>query len=99
MIRAGIVGGTGYTGVELLRLLLPHPEVELVAITSRAEAGQRVDEHFPNLRGHCNLSYTAPDPAILGTLDVVFFVDTPWSGHGQRSETAGRGRANHRPGC
>ena len=84
MIRAGIVGGTGYTGVELLRLLLPHPEVELVAITSRAEAGQRVDEHFPNLRGHCNLSYTAPDPAILGTLDVVFFA-TP---HGVAMDSA-----------
>ena len=73
MIHVGIVGGTGYTGVELLRLLLPHPEVEVTVITSRAEAGQRVDEHFPNLRGHCDLCYTTPDPALLDQLDVVFF--------------------------
>ena len=84
MIRAGIVGGTGYTGVELLRLLLPHPEVEVVAITSRAEAGQRVDVHFPNLRGHCDLYYTTPDPALLGELDVVFFA-TP---HGVAMDSA-----------
>lgn len=73
MIRAGIVGGTGYTGVELLRLLLPHPEVEVAVITSRAEAGQRVDAHFPNLRGYGDLCYTPPDLAELDTLDVVFF--------------------------
>lgn len=73
MIRAGIVGGTGYTGVELLRLLLPHPEVELVVITSRAEAGQRVDAHFPNLRGICDLHYTSPSASVLADLDVVFF--------------------------
>ncbi len=73
MIRAGIVGGTGYTGVELLRLLLPHPEVEVLAITSRAEAGQRVDAHFPNLRGVCDLCYSHPDASTWANLDVVFF--------------------------
>ena len=61
MSAAGIVGGTGYTGVELLRLLVSHPEVRLSAITSRAEAGRRVDELFPNLRGHCDLAFTTPD--------------------------------------
>ncbi|MBN2679782.1 N-acetyl-gamma-glutamyl-phosphate reductase [Acidithiobacillus montserratensis] len=84
MIRAGIVGGTGYTGVELLRLLLPHPEVEVQVITSRAEAGERVDAHFPNLRGVCDLSYTAPDPLVLTQLDVVFFA-TP---HGVAMDSA-----------
>ncbi len=73
MIQAAIVGGTGYTGVELLRLLLPHPEVEIVGITSRSEAGTRVDDLFPSLRGHCDLTYTEPDLDRLGKLDLVFF--------------------------
>lgn len=73
MIRVGIVGGTGYTGVELLRLLSAHPQVELAAITSRAEAGRRVDDLFPNLRGHCALEFTPPDLSALGACDVVFY--------------------------
>ena len=52
MVKAGIVGGTGYTGVELLRLLAQHPEVELKAITSRKEAGTPVSAMFPSLRRH-----------------------------------------------
>ncbi len=73
MIRVGIVGGTGYTGVELLRLLAMHPEAEVVAITSRSEAGMRVDELFPSLRGHCDLAFQTPDDSLLGECDVVFF--------------------------
>ncbi|MEP5766164.1 MAG: N-acetyl-gamma-glutamyl-phosphate reductase [Halieaceae bacterium] len=73
MIKVGIVGGTGYTGVELLRLLAAHPGVELCAITSRSEAGRRVDELFPNLRGHCELAFTEPDPAALAACDLVFY--------------------------
>ena len=73
MIKAGIVGGTGYTGVELLRLLAAHDQVELVAITSRSEAGTRVDELFPSLRGVYDLSFTVPDAAVLASCDVVFF--------------------------
>jgi len=73
MIRVGIVGGTGYTGVELLRLLALHPQAEVVTITSRAEAGTRVDQRFPNLRGHCGLSFEEPDPEALAACDVVFF--------------------------
>jgi N-acetyl-gamma-glutamyl-phosphate reductase len=73
VIRVGIVGGTGYTGVELLRLLTAHPQVELAAITSRAEAGRRVDDLFPNLRGHCALEFTPPDLSALGACDVVFY--------------------------
>ena len=73
MIKIGIVGGTGYTGVELLRLLSAHPEVELVSITSRAEAGRRVDDLFPNLRGHCALEFAPPEPAALAACDVVFY--------------------------
>ena len=73
MIRAGIVGGTGYTGVELLRLLVSHPEVELTAITSRAEAGRDVADLFPNLRGHLSLAFTDPESAQLDACDVVFY--------------------------
>lgn len=73
MIKAGIVGGTGYTGVELLRLLAQHPEVELAAITSRKEAGMPVAEMFPSLRGRVGLAFTTPEEAPLKSCDVVFF--------------------------
>jgi len=73
MIKAGIVGGTGYTGVELLRLLAQHPEVQIVAITSRKEAGMKVAEMFPSLRGRVDLAFTTPEEAPLKSCDVVFF--------------------------
>jgi len=73
MIKVGIVGGTGYTGVELLRLLAQHPEVELKAITSRGDAGTPVASMFPNLRGRVGLDFVAPDAARLDTCDLVFF--------------------------
>ena len=73
MIRAGIVGGTGYTGVELLRILVLHPEVEIAAVTSRADAGQRVDKLYPSLRGLCDNVFTQPDVENLAACDVVFF--------------------------
>ena len=73
MIRAGIVGGTGYTGVELLRLLALHPEVELAAITSRSNVGEKVAEMFPNLRGYVDLAFSDPAAADLKSCDVVFF--------------------------
>lgn len=73
MYKVGIVGGTGYTGVELLRLLTPHPEVELSAITSRSEAGRRLDDLYPNLRGHTDLSFVEPTTQALSGCDLVFF--------------------------
>ncbi len=73
MIRVGIVGGTGYTGVELLRLLSGHPGVELVAITSRGDAGTAVADMFPNLRGYVDLKFCTPEEAPLSACDVVFF--------------------------
>jgi len=72
-IRAGIVGGTGYTGIELLRILARHPAVELAVITSRSEEGQPVAAMFPNLRGVVDLAFTAGDVPTLGACDVVFF--------------------------
>lgn len=72
-VKAGIVGGTGYTGVELLRLLAQHPGVELKAITSRKEAGTPVSAMFPSLRGRVELAFTQPGAAMLRGCDVVFF--------------------------
>lgn len=73
MIKVGIVGGTGYTGVELLRLLAAHPQVELTAITSRKEDGMPVADMFPSLRGHVSLVFSSPEKAKLTDCDVVFF--------------------------
>ena len=86
MVKVGIVGGTGYTGVELLRLLAQHPQARVEVITSRSEAGVRVDEMYPNLRGHYpNLAFSVPDVKTLGACDVVFFA-TP---HGVAHALAG----------
>lgn len=73
MIKVGIVGGTGYTGVELLRLLAQHPHVELSAITSRSEAGAPVATMFPSLRGRVGLKFDDPREVELRTCDIVFF--------------------------
>lgn len=73
MIRAGIVGGTGYTGVELLRILVLHTEVEVAVVTSRSDDGVRVDTLYPSLRGSIDVSFTKPDLDSLTTCDVVFF--------------------------
>lgn len=72
-LKVGIVGGTGYTGVELLRLLAVHPNAELSVITSRGEAGLPVADMFPSLRGYVNLGFTDPAQADLNACDVVFF--------------------------
>lgn len=73
MTKVGIVGGTGYTGVELLRLLATHPQVRVEVITSRNEAGMPVSDLYPNLRGHFDLAFTEPDIDKLAACDVVFF--------------------------
>ncbi len=73
MIKVGIVGGTGYTGVELLRLLALHPKVDLRVITSRSDAGMPVSQMFPSLRGYVKLTFTHPDQARLSDCDLVFF--------------------------
>jgi N-acetyl-gamma-glutamyl-phosphate reductase len=85
MIKVGIIGGTGYTGVELLRLLHSHPEAEVVAISSRSLNGKRVDSIFPSLVSLCDLIFTLPDDESLYHCDVVFFA-TP---HGVAMESAG----------
>ncbi len=73
MIRVAIAGASGYTGFELIRLLGPHPEVELTTICSRASEGVRLDEIYPALRGHCDLAFQTPAPEILvANADLVF---------------------------
>ncbi len=73
MITVGIVGGTGYTGVELLRLLLRHPDVQISLLTSRTEAGRRVDDMFPSLRGQTDLEFSDLNIELLKACDMVFF--------------------------
>lgn len=73
MISVGIVGGTGYTGVELLRLLLRHSQVQVRILTSRTEAGKRVADMFPSLRSHTTLEFSDLDLEQLKQCDVVFF--------------------------
>ncbi|GHE21229.1 N-acetyl-gamma-glutamyl-phosphate reductase [Halomonas urumqiensis] len=92
MIKVGIVGGTGYTGVELLRLLAQHPDVEVEAITSRSEAGMGVSEMYPNLRGHYDgLAFSEPDAERLGHCDAVFFATPHGVAHALAGELLERG--------
>ncbi len=72
-IKIGVVGGTGYTGVELLRLLAQHPHAELAAVTSRQDAGTAVAARFPSLRGAVDIAFSAPADAALDKCEVVFF--------------------------
>lgn len=73
MIKVGIVGGTGYTGVELIRLLVQHPGVDIVSITSRGDAGTAVSDMFPSLRRRVGLKFESPETANLKACDLVFF--------------------------
>ena len=92
MVKIGIVGGTGYTGVELLRILASHPEADVRAITSRGEAGTRVVDMFASLRGHYDeLSFTAPDATDLKSCDVVFFATPHGVAMAQARELVGAG--------
>ncbi|MFT7228773.1 MAG: N-acetyl-gamma-glutamyl-phosphate reductase, partial [Methylophilaceae bacterium] len=72
-LKVGIVGGTGYTGVELLRLLAMHSSVDIVAVTSRGEAGLPVADMFPSLRGYVDVAFTDPETVDLTICDLVFF--------------------------
>jgi len=92
MIDVGIVGGTGYTGVELLRLLAQHPEVTVRAITSRKDAGTRVVDMFPSLRRRYDaLSFVEPDKAGLRECNLVFFATPHGVAMAQARELLGAG--------
>jgi N-acetyl-gamma-glutamyl-phosphate reductase len=94
MIKVAIVGGTGYTGVELLRLLEGHPQAEVRAITSRKEAGLAVADMFPSLRGlkrFGGLRYVEARDAQLAKCDVVFFATPHGVAMAQARELTGAG--------
>ena len=91
MITVGIVGGTGYTGVELLRILAQHPEARVRSITSRKDAGTRVAQMFPSLRGHYDLTFSDPKDADLGRCDIVFFATPHGGAMAQAQELLGAG--------
>ena len=84
MVEVGIVGGTGYTGAELLRLLSRHPSARVRLLTSRQEKGKRADALFPQLRGLCDLTFSEPDPEALASCQAVFLA-TP---HGTAMQLA-----------
>lgn len=92
MIKVAIVGGTGYTGVELLRLLALHPQAQVVYITSRSEEGVAVADMYPNLRGHYDgLKFSNPDVQQLAQCDVVFFATPHGVAHGLAAEILAAG--------
>ncbi len=91
MIRAAIIGGTGYTGAELLRLLVCHPMVEIVAVSSRSEAGKSVTELFPNLRGHLDLAFSEPADLFQAKPDLVFFATPHGVAQAMMKEVAAEG--------
>ncbi|MDE0876711.1 MAG: N-acetyl-gamma-glutamyl-phosphate reductase [Porticoccaceae bacterium] len=84
MIKVGVIGGTGYTGAELLRLLTGHPNVEIAAVTSRSNQGELVSDIYPNLRGIVDVPFVTPELNNLSGCDVVFFA-TP---HGVAQSSA-----------
>ena len=76
MISVGIVGGTGYTGIELLRLLANHPNAQVKIITSRTESGMQVREVYPSLHGLIDLKFSEPEIDELSECDLIFFATT-----------------------
>ena len=87
MIKVAIVGGTGYTGVELLRLLALHPHAQVEVITSRSEEGVRVADMYPNLReAYPELAFSVPQVETITACDVVFFATPHGVAHGLADE-------------
>ena len=76
MIKIGIIGGAGYTAGELIRLLIYHPEAEIVFINSQSNAGRKITDVHGGLLGETDLKFT--DQLPLDTIDVLFFC----MGHG-----------------
>src|SRR5256885_1993208 len=91
MVKIGIVGGTGYTGVELLRLLARHPQAQVRAITSRKDSGTRIAQMFPSLRGCYDLAFCDPKDADLRGCDVVFFATPHGVAMAEARELVGAG--------
>ena len=91
-LKVGIVGGTGYTGVELMRLLAVHPQVEISVVTSRGQQGTPVSEIYPNLRGHVDMPFEAPDVEAYRDCDLVFFATPNGTAMHQAAELLDAGK-------
>lgn len=91
MYTIGIIGGSGYTGVELLRLLLPRDDVTVTFVSSRANSGTRLDEVFPSLRGHTDLCFSEPDIERAAACDLIFFATPNGTAMQQAAELVERG--------
>ena len=89
MLKVSIIGGSGYGGGELLRLLLGHPQVEVQQVTSRAHLGEFVYQVHPNLRKRTTLKFC--DPAQVEPVDLLFLALTAW-------ESANANRPLRQPG-
>jgi N-acetyl-gamma-glutamyl-phosphate reductase len=76
VVKAVVIGAAGYTGIELVRLLLAHPDIEIAAVTSAADAGRPVEELYPALAG-CGLTFEVPDVAKLACAADVAFLAVP----------------------
>ena len=85
-IKAGIIGGTGYTGLELVRLLHNHPNAKITHLCSRTNVGKAVAVEFPNLINYVDLDFIAADDNALFECDVIFFA-TP---HGVAMNSVGK---------
>jgi N-acetyl-gamma-glutamyl-phosphate reductase len=77
MVRVAIAGASGYTGFELVRLLSAHPSVQVTMITSRQQKGQRLDDVYPALKRHCDLTFEDPDPKKLASSSDLVFTALP----------------------
>ena len=82
-IKVGVVGATGYTGIELLKWLFSHPNVEVAVVTARQWVGQKIADALPVLRAclpssQKSLSFVTPDDPQLKQVDVVFFATRDW---------------------
>ena len=91
MHTIGIIGGSGYTGVELLRLLLPRSDVQVKSVSSRSNAGTRLDQLFPSLRGSTDLAFSEPDFDALAECDLVFFATPNGTAMQQTAQLLDRG--------
>ena len=72
MVRVGIAGGSGYAGIELIHILLHHPDVEIAWVSSRRYAGPQVAGLYPNLKGFLDLCFSPLEPISISNLDVLF---------------------------
>ncbi|MBE0447811.1 MAG: N-acetyl-gamma-glutamyl-phosphate reductase [Actinobacteria bacterium] len=84
-LKVGIIGASGYTGAELIRLAAGHPEIEIGYVTANQYQGARVDELYPHLTGISDLVYDAYDLEVAGSKADVFFLALP---HGKAMEVA-----------